>query len=200
MIVRGTKPCCSAKDAQKFGSFYRKSDHQRIQRYQCKTCRSSFSSATNSPLKWQKKRHLNHAVLSVLACNITLASVSRCFKLNPKTVAKKLTFLAHAVREQMAKERGNYAQINTIQFDELQTIEHTKCKPVSVAGAVSKKERKILGIEVSQMPATGHLAAISRKKYGKRADNRLVERGKQVVIFSKKDKAFFEVSAWSLAC
>ena len=109
-------------------------------------------------------------------------------------------FLAHTVREQMAKERANYAQINTIQFDELQTIEHTKCKPVSVAVAVSKKERKILGIEVSQMPATGHLAAISRKKYGKRADNRVVERGKQVVIFSKKDKAFFEVSAWSLAC
>ena len=61
----------------------------------------------------------------------------------------------------------NYAQIN-IQFDELQTIEHLK--PLSVAVAVSKKERKIIGFQVSSMPATGHLAKISRKKYGKRPD------------------------------
>ena len=67
----------------------------------------------------------------------------------------------------------NYAQINDIQFDELQTIEHTKLKPLSVAVAVSKKERKIIGFQVSSMPATGHLAKISRKKYGKRPDDRI---------------------------
>ena len=66
----------------------------------------------------------------------------------------------------------DYTQISAIEFDELQTIEHTKCKPLSVAVAVAKKERKILGFRVSKMPATGHLAAISRKKYGKRPDQR----------------------------
>ena len=39
--------------------------------------------------------------------------------------------------------------------------------------AVSKSERKIVGFRVSQMPATGHLAAISRKKYGYRKDYRV---------------------------
>ena len=38
--------------------------------------------------------------------------------------------------------------------------------------AVSKNERKILGFKVSSMPATGHLAKISRKKYGVRPDHR----------------------------
>jgi hypothetical protein len=45
-------------------------------------------------------------------------------------------------------------------------------KPLSVAMAVSKTERKILGFHVSSMPATGHLAKISRKKYGVRPDHR----------------------------
>ena len=74
--------------------------------------------------------------------------------------------------EMLQKEAQLYAQVDAIQFDELQTIEHTKCKPLSVAMAVSKKDRKILSFKVSKMPATGHLAKISRKKYGKRPDER----------------------------
>ena len=38
--------------------------------------------------------------------------------------------------------------------------------------AVSKNERKILGFRVSSIPPTGHLAKISRKKYGPRPDHR----------------------------
>jgi hypothetical protein len=65
-----------------------------------------------------------------------------------------------------------YQHIEAIQFDELQTIEHTKCKPLSIAMAVSVSDRKILGFQVSKMPATGHLAKRSRKKYGVRPDHR----------------------------
>ena len=67
----------------------------------------------------------------------------------------------------------NFSTISDIQFDELQTIEHTKCKPLSVIMAVSKKERKIIAFQVSKMPATGYLASIARKKYGPRKDERL---------------------------
>ena len=52
-------------------------------------------------------------------------------------------------------------------------MRYTKLKPISVAMAVSKTTRKILGFQVSSMPATGLLAKKSRKKYGPRADNRL---------------------------
>jgi len=63
-------------------------------------------------------------------------------------------------------------EVESFQFDDLQTIEHTKCKPLSVTLAVDDKKRKILGFEVSRMPATGHLAKIARKKYGFRKDMR----------------------------
>ena len=172
MRVRGTNACCTIKNAYKYGYFKRKSDSQRLQRYRCKTCWQSFSPATHSPLKWQKKRHINQPLLEFLASNANLAKAARFFRVNPKTIATKLAFLGMMCRKKMAEEIAEYGPITTIQFDELQTFEHTKCKPLSVAMAVTKKERKILGCVVSIMPATGHLAEISRKKYGQRPDNR----------------------------
>ena len=57
-------------------------------------------------------------------------------------------------------------ELKQLQFDELQTIEHTKCKPLAVAVAVTEKTRKILAITVSSMPATGHLSHIAKKSMG----------------------------------
>jgi hypothetical protein len=61
-----------------------------------------------------------------------------------------------------------------IQFDDLETHEHSKCKPLSVAIAVEKSTRKVLGFQVSRMPAKGRLSKIARRKYGHRADERRV--------------------------
>jgi hypothetical protein len=63
-----------------------------------------------------------------------------------------------------------------LQFDDLETSEHTKLKPLSVTLAVEKQSRTILGFEVSQMPAKGVLARKSVKKYGYRADHRPIAR------------------------
>ncbi len=59
-----------------------------------------------------------------------------------------------------------------VEFDDLETFEHTKCKPLSVSLFVEYKTRRILDFEVSQMPAKGKLAEFSRKKYGPRKDLR----------------------------
>lgn len=92
--------------------------------------------------------------------------------INPKTVARKLEYLASEAMVYFNKQGDVFGSVNRVQFDELETIEHTKCKPLSVAVAVSEKERKVLGFEVSTMPAKGHLAKLSRKKYGYRPDER----------------------------
>ena len=172
MKIRGELPCCRVKNGYRNGAYKRSSDGQTIRRYRCKTCNKSFSSATRSPLKWQKKRHINHTLMVILSHRCSLSGAAQILKVNPKTVAKKLSFLGEVCRKRLEKDRAQYSEIEHVQFDELQTIEHTKCKPLSVAVAVAKKERKILGFQVSKMPATGHLANISRKKYGKRPDER----------------------------
>ena len=173
MKVRGGNSCCVPSNSRSNGVYRRLSDGQLIQRYFCRTCKSTYSSATRSPLKWQKKRTINTPLMELLTNNVSQSAAARILRVNPKTVAKKLTFLGAVCRANLNQYAEKYSTIDAIQFDELQTIEHTKYKPLSVAVAVAKKERKILGFRVSKMPATGHLAKISRKKYGPRPDNRL---------------------------
>jgi hypothetical protein len=63
-------------------------------------------------------------------------------------------------------------QAHTIEFDDLETFEHSKCKPLSVTLAVEHSTQRILGAQVSQMPAKGLLTHRARAKYGHRADRR----------------------------
>src|SRR5690606_17336230 len=75
-------------------------------------------------------------------------------------------------RSQYQAHLANAPKVANVVFDEIETFEHTKCKPLSLALAVEDKTRRILSIQCAQMPAKGRLAAISRKKYGYRADER----------------------------
>jgi len=165
--------CCTKENASKRGFFRRMSDSRIVQRYICKTCNKSFSQATFDPAYYQKKRHLNHKCMMLLSSNISMRRTAIVLSIHNITVARKIEYLATQLRQKNADFLTQFTCVEDIQFDELQTIEHTKCKPLSVAMAVSKNGRKILGFRVSQMPATGHLAAISRKKYGYRKDYRM---------------------------
>jgi hypothetical protein len=62
--------------------------------------------------------------------------------------------------------------LDHVEFDELESAEHTKCKPLSIAIAVHSETRAILSFSVKSMPAKGKLAKIARKKYGYRKDDR----------------------------
>jgi hypothetical protein len=64
------------------------------------------------------------------------------------------------------------AKAQVVEFDDQETFEHTKCKPLSITLAVESGSRRILGFEVSQMNAKGHLIQIALKKYGRRKDTR----------------------------
>ena len=139
MKVRGGNACCTQLNARPHGVYKRSSDGQVIKQYFCKACKTTYSAATKSPLKWQKKRHINHPLMELLSNNVNLSAAARILRINSKTVAKKLHFLGLACRKMTQNDLKNYSQISDIQFDELQTIEHTKLKPLSVAVAVSKK-------------------------------------------------------------
>ena len=89
-----------------------------------------------------------------------------------KTVARKLKFLGELTRHFNHCHRLDYPMVQEMQFDDLETIEHTKLKPLSVTMAVEKHSRYILGVEVSRMPAKGLLAKRALKKYGFRRDER----------------------------
>ncbi|MEK9657218.1 MAG: hypothetical protein VW378_02455 [bacterium] len=172
MSQRPIQSCCSQQNARKAGSFKRKSDGRVVKRYWCKVCKKYFSQATFDPAYRQKKRHLNHSIKIALASLNSQRRLALMFNVNKNTIARKARYLAEQARLKMQNDLTRFSNVKEVQFDELQTYEHSKCKPLSVALAVSKTTRKILGFQVGIMPATGHLAKISVRKYGHRPDER----------------------------
>ena len=165
--------CCSIKNARKKGTYKRRYEQRPIQRYCCKTCQKTFSEACFEDEYLQKKRWVNDRIMGLLSSNVSIRRTAMLLKIDRKTVARKLEFCGKKIRKEISKNPIDYEHIIEVQFDELHTVEHSKCKPVSVAMAVSEDKRKILGFTVSIMPATGHLAKISRDKYGNRRDDRI---------------------------
>ena len=161
------------------GYFIRKSDSRRIARFQCLGCRRSFSRATFHPCVYQKKRTLNHEVRALLASVVSQRRIAKLLGISRTTVHRKLRHLAReaelkqAMRLQALKNSGR--AFSELQFDELQTFEHSKCLPLSVPLVVDPKTRMILGFGVASMPANGPLTLVSIRKYGPRKDERAKE-------------------------
>ncbi len=152
-----------------FGKFWRKSDGKWVQRFSCKNCKKTFSSATSHPCYLQNKRHKNLIVKKLLCGGMSQREIARVLRMNRKTVVRKLLFWEKQLSFKFRQLRSAFTEV---EFDDLETFEHTKCKPLSVTLMVQHKTRLILDFEVSQMPCKGKLAMISRKKYGFRPDHR----------------------------
>lgn len=135
-------------------------------------CFRTFSHATFQECYRQKKRRINQRVFEYLVSGVSQRRISKLLKINKLTVERKFLFLAQRAAKENLKDLSRIGRVSEVQFDDLETFEHTKCKPLSVAMAVQKHTRQIMGFSVSQMPAKGLLAKISRKKYGVRLDHR----------------------------
>jgi hypothetical protein len=101
-----------------------------------------------------------------------MRQIAREFSINRKTVQRRFLWIAEQARKNQQNRLNSLSGIDFIQIDEMETHEHTKCKPISIAVAVAPGSRLILGAITSEMPAKGPLAEISRKKYGQRRDDR----------------------------
>lgn len=158
----------------RFGSYFRCSDSRQIQRFRCNCCGKTFSIATFSECYRQKKRRLNHPLKVLLSSAMSQRRLALFLKTSRTTVARKLRFLARQATQRryqfLDQTIARDGPFETIQFDDLETIEHSKCKPVTVTVVLDPCTRIILDFTVAAIPAKGLLAAISRKKYGKRKD------------------------------
>ncbi len=177
-------PCCGSlrnvrngsRPIRKDGKYRRVSDGQIVQRFCCERCNKRFSQSTSGPFYRQKKRHKNYPVLKLLGHGCSQREAAKFLRLNRKTVVQKFLLMASRCELKLQKSQQYHAPALEVEFDDLETFEHTKCKPLSVTLMVEHKTRRILGFEVARMPAKGHLAKISRKKYGPRIDERPLKR------------------------
>jgi len=182
MDVNTQCPRCAAPSTSfvRDGFYYRADDSKSVQRFKCRQCSKKFSTATFKPTYRQKRRRINSIVRFCFASNMCPRDIAELVGVNIKTVAARLVWQAKQSRKKnelyLRTFVDQHGPIERVQFDDLITFEHTKCKPLTVPIAVIDGVRVPLCFRVASIPAFGLLASISREKYGKRADTSRQER------------------------
>jgi transposase-like protein len=153
----------------KDGTFYRKSESRWIQRFSCKSCGKRFSHATGTLEFGQNKRRINVRLKRLLCSGVSLRRSALLLQVHRVTIERKLVYLAKKAQLSQAKFLASLRNsVSHAQIDDLITIEHTKLKPLTVSIAVDAQRRYILGARVAPIGAFGHLAELSRRRYGRR--------------------------------
>lgn len=98
----------------------------------------------------------------------SLRGIGRTLGLTYNNTYKKFLWFKKLVEADKMKLRYSAEEL---QFDELESIHHTKCKPLSLVLVVNEKYQ-LLTAKVAEIPAKGRLAEFSRRKYGMRKNER----------------------------
>ncbi len=160
--------CKSEVPAVKRGYYQRSSDNKRLQRFLCKACGRSFS-IQHFGFEYRLKDRRNLQQIYRLLCRgISQRAVAEEFRLHRDGVARRIIRFGACCRHNLEVYRQAREPLSKFQIDEMISFEHTKCKPVTIPIAVESDTRKILALRVGKIAAFGKLAAISRKKYGRR--------------------------------
>ena len=155
------------------GSYKTKHDRQVVPRYQCKSCRKTFSSRRFSPTYRQHKPQVNQTLGNLLSSGVTQRRAAIVLGINKVTVARKFAWLADRARQaHVAALASGKNKTSYVQMDEMETIEHSRLKPLSIALAVRAKTGTIIGAKVATMNCHGKLAPLAQAVYGLRFDTR----------------------------
>ena len=109
---------------------------------------------------------LNSKLADLLSRGSSIRDSARILGLTYRNAYLKFLWLAEQSRLKNSVIKYN---AKVVQFDEMETIHHTKCKPLTIALMVSENY-ELLEAQVAEIPAKGRLSQFSVKKYGKRLD------------------------------
>ncbi len=153
----------------KKGYFKTRWNAQWVARYQCRDCGKYFSSHTFRMTYRQKRPDLNEMVFKLYCSSVTQRRMALLLQVNRKTIVRKFLFLAlQARRVHEERVRSGKFKIHRAELDEMETFEHTRLKPLSIALAVDPGSTDIVDMRQAQLGYKGPLAGLAFKKYGPR--------------------------------
>jgi transposase-like protein len=159
-------PHCNSPQIQRRGFFYVRVLKRYRRRFLCRGCGRTFSTQTTSNTYRQKRPDLNEILRRLLTNGMSQRQIARVLECSKNTIDQKVMWLSTNVQERPLKEAPMVLFI-----DEMESIEHTKLKPLTLPLAVGDDYR-IYAMTVGRIQAKGPLAELSRKKYGRRVSEK----------------------------
>ena len=139
------------REIVRHGFYYRTSDSKWVQKFRCNVCRLYFSTASFHPCYKQKKRGKNERLKELLCSGVSLRRAARILRLHRTTVVRKFLYLSFHAEYLLRSRNFDSGRASIVEFDDMETFEHSKYKPLSITLAVESGTRRVLGVEVSQM-------------------------------------------------
>ena len=180
----------------KDGYYKTKHNYQKVPRYKCKHCGKTFSSNTFKDTYKQHKPELNNPIFNFYASNVSQNRLAVNLKCNVKTIVRKIKYLAYKARIIHEHKLNNgELKVGIVQFDEMETFEQTRMKPVAIAIAVESywddekrvyRTGRIIDAIAAPMYYRGIMAKKAQEKYGDREDRGL---GARVDVVESVKKA-----------
>ncbi len=138
---------CKSTNLKKSGKY--KSKTGIVQRYQCKACKKTQTKRTNSKNYRLRKSRLAKKIEALYCERMSLRGIARVLGVNRKTVNKHFLRMSHKARSENLRNLVNKEIVSTfVQFDALETFEHTKRKPLGVWFSVRAKTGEIVSAKV----------------------------------------------------
>ena len=109
-------------------------------------------------------------LFELIASGVSERRSARLLRINRTTVARKIIFLGARSAERLFISSAAL-KVAHFQFDDLETFEHSRYKPLSVTLAVTG-QRRLLAFRVASMPPKGGHAKKAAQRYGQRHDGR----------------------------
>lgn len=180
-------PKCFSENYSKKGWLKNKKETKPIRQYQCKVCKTRFSVNSLKDTFKQHKPQLNDMIMTLYCEGNTLRGMARILKISYQTVVKKWRFMADKarLRHEVALQHGEIIT-KYIQFDQMETYEHTKKKPLGIALSIRPKTGQILSAQVCRIP----IRALTLSK------QKAVEYNKQ----SNRKEAFYKMLSDTKHC
>lgn len=166
--------CKSSKSLMKNGTYLRKSDQKSLIRYKCPACKITMSETFFSIDYRFRKRSINQMTFKALCSGVSQRRCGFLVNIKPIGVARRVVRFGTCAAFNLEAYRNTRPKATIVQIDEMESFEHTKCKPLTMPIAVEQGTRKILSLRVGSIAAKGKLAEISLAKYGKRKCQRKV--------------------------
>jgi transposase-like protein len=152
----------------KIGKIYLKADRKSVQRYKCKNCQKTFLDFEKIKRNKKEKLYsLRKQVQELYCMGTTLRDIAKSLDISRATVSNKLNECSIDSKKDVVENRymklkmKNY--IPEIVFDELETYEHTKLKPISVGVAYDYNNNQIISMTTASFKPRGRYAFIFRK-------------------------------------
>ncbi len=157
------------------GYYIRPSDNKKIPRLMCRHCGKRTSIQWWSPEYRLKKREIKDEVYNLICRGMSQRATAEHLQVRRPAIACRVKLFGRCSEANLEYYRSQRAPATVICLDEMETFEHTKCKPLTVPIYIEDKSRKILGIALGKIPPRNpKLAQKSRTLYGKRTCERKI--------------------------